>query len=178
MHKSLAALGLGEHTDEAIAAYRADYTSRGWAMNALFDGIAELLADLRTAGVRLAVATSRRSHRPADPRPFRRYRALRVIAGANLDGARSAKTDVLAHALAQLHPLPETVVMVGDRSHMTSKARPSTASPPWWPGGATARPTSSTTTPPSHTWRRSTNSAGCSVSTLGRLTLGRLTSAA
>lgn len=118
MHKSLAALGLGEHTDEAIAAYRADYTSRGWAMNALFDGIAELLADLRTAGVRLAVATSK-----AEPIArqildhFGVIEHFEVIAGASLDGARSAKTDVLAHALAQLHPLPETVVMVGDRSH-------------------------------------------------------------
>ncbi len=33
MHHTLAALGLGDRVDEAVAAYRADYTSRGWAMN-------------------------------------------------------------------------------------------------------------------------------------------------
>ena len=59
MHTTLAALGLGDRVDEAVAAYRADYTSRGWAMNTVFDGVTELLTDLRDAGVRLAVATSK-----------------------------------------------------------------------------------------------------------------------
>ena len=59
MHHTLSAMGLGEHTDAAIAAYRADYTTRGWAINSLFDGIGPLLADLRAAGIRLAVATSK-----------------------------------------------------------------------------------------------------------------------
>ena len=59
MHHTLASMGLGDRTDEAVAAYRADYTTRGWAMNSLFDGIRALVADLRAAGVRLAVATSK-----------------------------------------------------------------------------------------------------------------------
>jgi phosphoglycolate phosphatase len=118
MHHTLSQLGLGEHTDAAIAAYRADYTSRGWAINSLFDGIGPLLADLRAAGVRLAVATSK-----AEP-TARRILAhfgldglFEVVAGASVDGLRSSKTDVLAHALAQLRPLPERVLMVGDRRH-------------------------------------------------------------
>ena len=40
-----------------------------------------------------------------------------MIAGASPDGSRKAKVEVLAHALAQLEPLPERVLMVGDRSH-------------------------------------------------------------
>ena len=59
MHVTFAAMGLGDRADEAFAAYRADYTTRGWAMNSVFDGIPALLADLRAAGVRLAVATSK-----------------------------------------------------------------------------------------------------------------------
>jgi phosphoglycolate phosphatase len=58
MHHTLRRLGLGEDTDAAIAAYRADYLTRGWAMNRLFDGIPALLDDLQSAGIRLAVATS------------------------------------------------------------------------------------------------------------------------
>lgn len=118
MHHTLSALGLGEHTDAAIAAYRADYTTRGWAINSLFDGIESLLADLRDAGVRLAVATSK-----AEP-TARRILAhfgldghFEVVAGASVDGTRASKADVLAHALAQLQPLPERMLMVGDRRH-------------------------------------------------------------
>jgi phosphoglycolate phosphatase-like HAD superfamily hydrolase len=118
MHLTLAGLGLGERADDAIAAYRADYTSRGWAMNSLFDGIPQLLGDLRAAGVRLAVATSKAeptARRILDHFELAEY--FDVIAGATVDGSRSAKADVLAHALGQLHPLPERVVMVGDRAH-------------------------------------------------------------
>lgn len=118
MHHTLAALGLGDRADEAIAAYRADYTSRGWAINELYDGIAELLADLRAAGVRLAVATSKVE--PTARRILEHFGIagyFDVIAGASPDGARAAKADVLAHALAQLQPSGERVLMVGDRSH-------------------------------------------------------------
>jgi phosphoglycolate phosphatase len=118
MHQTLRALGLGALTDEAIAAFRADYTTRGWVLNEVFDEIPELLADLRSAGVRLAVATSK-----AEP-TARRILAhfgldghFEVIAGASPDGVRSTKADVVAHALGQLDPLPEHVLMVGDRVH-------------------------------------------------------------
>ncbi len=40
-----------------------------------------------------------------------------MIAGASVDGTRAAKADVIAHALGQLQPLPERVLMVGDRRH-------------------------------------------------------------
>lgn len=118
MHHTLRELGLGDRVPEAIAAYRADYADRGWAMNTLFDGIAEVLADLEAAGVRLAVATSKAE--PTADRILRHFGIaghFEVIAGATLDGARAAKADVVAHALAQLEPLPERVVMVGDRAH-------------------------------------------------------------
>jgi phosphoglycolate phosphatase len=118
MHLTLTAMGLGGRADDAIAAYRADYTTRGWAMNRLFDGIPALLADLRAAGVRLAVATSKAE--PTARRIIEHFGLgdhFEVIAGASLDGARSSKADVVAHAIAQLEPLPMHVLMVGDRAH-------------------------------------------------------------
>jgi phosphoglycolate phosphatase len=118
MHLTLGSMGLGDRADEAIAAYRADYTTRGWAMNSVFDGIPALLTDLQAAGVRMAVATSKAE--PTARRIIEHFGLgdhFEVIAGASPDGSRSSKADVLAHALAQLGPLPERVVMVGDRSH-------------------------------------------------------------
>ncbi|MDR3662429.1 MAG: HAD-IA family hydrolase [Mycobacterium sp.] len=118
MHVTLETMGLGDRADEAIAAYRADYTSRGWSMNRMFDGIEELLADLKAAGVRLAVATSKSE--PTAQRIVEHFgidEHFEVVAGASVDGTRSAKADVVAHALAQLAPVPDRVLMVGDRSH-------------------------------------------------------------
>lgn len=118
MHHTLAALGLGDRADAAMAAYRADYTTRGWAMNSLFDGIVPLLEDLRAAGVRLAVATSKVE--PTARKILAHFGLdgyFEVVAGASVDGTRAAKSDVVAHALQQLEPLPERVLMVGDRRH-------------------------------------------------------------
>ncbi len=118
MHDTLASMGLGAHTDAAIAAYRADYSTRGWTMNSLFEGIAPLLADLQAAGVRLAVATSKAeptARRILDHFALDEY--FEVVAGASVDGSRSSKTEVLAHALRQLQPLPQRMLMVGDRRH-------------------------------------------------------------
>jgi len=118
MHHTLQSMGLGEQADAAVAAYREDYRTRGWAMNRTFDGIPALLADLRSAGVRLAVATSKAE--PTAHRILTHFgldEHFEVIAGASVDGLRAAKADVIKHALAQLEPLPERVLMVGDRSH-------------------------------------------------------------
>ena len=118
MDDTFRSMELGESADEAIAAFRAEYGARGWAMNTLFDGIEPLLADLRAAGVRLAVATSKLE--PTARRILAHFgleRHFEVIAGASPDGSRKTKEEVLAHALEQLRPLPERVLMVGDRSH-------------------------------------------------------------
>jgi phosphoglycolate phosphatase len=118
MEDTFRALLLGDSAEEAIAAFRAEYGARGWAINSLFDGIAPLLADLRAAGVRLAVATSKLE--PTAERILAHFgldQHFEVIAGAAPDGSRKAKVEVLAHALDQLRPLPERVLMVGDRSH-------------------------------------------------------------
>lgn len=118
MHHTLAAMGLGEQAETAMAAYRADYTSRGWKMNTVFDGVSELLHDLRAAGIRLAVATSKVE--PTARRILAHFGLdgyFEVVAGASVDGVRAAKADVVSHALQQLSPLPERVLMVGDRRH-------------------------------------------------------------
>ena len=99
----------------AVGAYRAYFDEVE-----VHEGIPELLADLRTGGARLAVATSK---------PERRARrvlahtglldAFDHVVGASDDGARRHKRDVVAEALRRLgHDAPldgAGVVLVGDR---------------------------------------------------------------
>ena len=118
MDETFHSLGLGDRADEAFRAFRAEYGATGWAMNRVYDGIPELLTDLRTQGVRLAVATSKLE--PTARRILAHFgldKHFEVIAGACPEGTRKSKADVIEHALAQLDPRPELVLMVGDRSH-------------------------------------------------------------
>jgi phosphoglycolate phosphatase len=106
---------------DAVAAYRDVYTAGNLLDNAVYPGIPECLTALRGAGLRLAVATSK-------PEPMARRivahfgldayldRGLDDVFGATLDGSRSTKADVVAHALVSLDAA-RRVVMVGDREH-------------------------------------------------------------
>lgn len=118
MARTLHSMGLGAQADDAMTAYRAHYITHGWSMNSVFDGIEPLLIDLKAGGVRLAVATSKME---TTARRILEHFGLdgyfEVIAGASSDGSRAEKADVVAHALRQLQPLPERVLMVGDRRH-------------------------------------------------------------
>ncbi|WP_456846492.1 HAD hydrolase-like protein, partial [Cellulomonas sp. P5_C6] len=108
-----------ERVGELVRAYREDFGATGMHDATVFDGVPELLVDLRAAGCRLVVATSK-------PEVF----AVPICAdhgltplvdgifGAPLDES-GTKADVIARALAaEPHaPSPATTLMVGDREH-------------------------------------------------------------
>lgn len=114
-----------DRVDEVVRAYREDFGATGMHDATVFDGIPELLTDLRAAGCRLVVATSK-------PEVF----AVPICAdhgltplvdgifGAPLDES-GTKADVIARALAaEPHaPSPATTLMVGDREHDVHGAR-------------------------------------------------------
>ena len=114
-----------DRVDEVVRAYREDFGATGMHDATVFDGVPELLADLRAAGCRLVVATSK-------PEVF----AVPICAdlgltplidgvfGASLDES-GTKADVIARALAaEPHaPSPATTLMVGDREHDVHGAR-------------------------------------------------------
>lgn len=127
MTDSLRALGLDEaQVDRGTAAYREYYAATGWAENALFDGVETMLEEVREAGSRLAVATSKNEvFAERILRHFGVADAFEFIGGASPDGNRRAKDDVVAHSLAALGIDPVEaaaggtagVLMVGDREH-------------------------------------------------------------
>ncbi|MFT3661911.1 MAG: HAD hydrolase-like protein [Gordonia sp. (in: high G+C Gram-positive bacteria)] len=110
----------GADADRATAAYRERYERLGWRENAVFDGMAALLADLAAAGRTLAIATSKFE---TTARRILEHFGLAdhfaVIAGSTADGTRRSKAQVIARALHVLGLDPKTtpVVMIGDRSH-------------------------------------------------------------
>ncbi|MCK7612196.1 HAD hydrolase-like protein [Roseibium sediminicola] len=104
--------------DRAVGFYRERYTKTGLYENTLIDGIPELLADLLESGLRLHVCTSK-PHAYAGTiiehfglRPY-----FGTVYGSELDGARSAKAELIAHILRQEALQAGETVMIGDRKH-------------------------------------------------------------
>ena len=114
-----------EQARQAILDFQTYFKRQGMFENQVYDGMAQMLSDLKKTGVRLAVATSK-------PEPF----AKRIlehfglscyfdrVCGANLDETRVRKGEVIAYALEELDLCKEKcpdwrkeVLMVGDRKH-------------------------------------------------------------
>ena len=167
MHHTLRAMGLGDHADAAIAAYRADYTTRGWAMNSLFDGIPNCSPTCDAAGVRLAVATSKAE--PTAQRILAHFgldEHFEVIAGASVDGSRATQG---RRGGARARPAGAAARPGADGRRPVPRRRGRRRARHRHRGGrtgVTATPTSTSPTPSPRwpTWRRSTTCARCSVS--------------
>lgn len=112
--------GLDEAGGErAIGLYREYFADRGLYENQVYPGVEALLQELTGRGVRLALATAK-PHVYANPilEHFDLSRYFEFVAGSELDGRRTAKDEVIAHALAGLGvEASPRVVMVGDRVH-------------------------------------------------------------
>jgi phosphoglycolate phosphatase len=108
--------GLGEATAlRAVEVYRARFAEVGLYENAVYDGIEGALAELGSRR-RLAVATSKPTvfaERILDH--FGLADAFDVVVGAELDGSRRHKPEIIGHVLGRLGV--GRAVMVGDREH-------------------------------------------------------------
>jgi phosphoglycolate phosphatase len=109
-----------QNVPAVVAAYRRYYVEDGALLHTRrYDGIAELVATLCDSGIRLAVATSK-----PEPHAIRIVRYLELdgyfttIGGDTVDGRLDSKAQVIGEVLRRLdRPPPESVLMVGDRSH-------------------------------------------------------------
>jgi len=109
---------------EGVTHYRARYGATGLFENALFPGIDAALASLVAQGIRLFVATSK-AHVFARPivAHFDLTRYFIAVEGAELDGTRADKAEVIAHVLARHGVDPAGAIMIGDREHDIIGAR-------------------------------------------------------
>lgn len=109
--------------EEAVRCYREYFSVDGLFENEVYSGIPELLEELKGAGKRLILATSK-------PEVF----TLRIldrfnlagyfdfVAASTLDGSRVHKDQVIAYALKYGEPVGSTV-MVGDRKYDVEGAK-------------------------------------------------------
>ena len=103
---------------EAVRQFRVYYNEMGGILeNEVYAGIPEMLDDLKKAGKRLVIATSK----PQAPAELvMRHFGLDVFVPEIVGGAddtRNTKGKVIAWALQELGIDPKTAIMVGDREH-------------------------------------------------------------
>jgi len=110
--------------DQALVYYREHFGTKGLFENVPYAGIGECLADLKAAGLRLYVATSKPE--PLSLRILEHFDLLpyfEAVAGSTMDEQRTKKGEVIAYALDTYALDPSETVMVGDRKHDVIGAR-------------------------------------------------------
>lgn len=104
--------------DQAVSYYRERYTSEGLFENSIIDGIERLVADLEESGRRLFVATSKpQAYAMRIVEHFDLLPHFGKVYGSELDGTRSAKSDLIAYVLEAENISSSECIMVGDRKH-------------------------------------------------------------
>lgn len=106
-----------EQTAQAVKIFRERYSKVGLFENRVYDGIPEMLERLKNGGKRLMVATSKPQVYAI--RIFDRFglsQYFEFVGGAELDGSRDYKDEVIEYVLAQTDITDRSsVLMIGDR---------------------------------------------------------------
>lgn len=108
-----------EKARQGVVYYREHYATKGVLENNLYEGIPNLLSELKQAGKKLYVATSK-------PEPFARQiiehfglsQYFEYVAGSTMDETRTKKAEVIEYVLNVANITDKShVIMVGDREY-------------------------------------------------------------
>ena len=106
-----------EQAEKMVCLYRERYSGTGIFENRIYDGVIPMLKSLKEAGIRILLATSKPEKFAkiiADHFAFAEY--FDFIGGANMDGTRTAKQEVIEYVLEACGVSDRTdLIMVGDR---------------------------------------------------------------
>jgi phosphoglycolate phosphatase len=109
----------------AVAKYREYYSVTGIFENDLYPGISQTLKTLHDKGVTLAVATSKPAvYARQILEHFSIDNYFAFVAGSELDGTRSVKSEIINYALGELAITDGAgAIMVGDREYDINGAK-------------------------------------------------------
>lgn len=113
-----------EQIECAVALFRERFSTKGIFENTVYPGIDSALAQLRTLGAVLYVATSKPrifAERVVEHLEFKGF--FRAVYGSEFDGTRSNKADLIAHILDMESLSRSSTFMIGDRAHDVMGAR-------------------------------------------------------
>lgn len=113
-----------EEASYAIEVFREYYNIYGWWDNLVYPGIEELLASLRSRGVKLVVATSKPEVTAKKVlRHFGLDKYFDYIAGASMNGSEDLKWQILNRALSAVGAEKSESILVGDRKYDAEGAK-------------------------------------------------------
>lgn len=115
-----------EEAEEAVVFYRKRYAVKGIFENRPYDGIQEMLEELKEKGYILVVASSKpENYVNRILEHFQMSSFFDEVVGATMDEKRTNKADVIHEAIRRLHvdPTQEELLMVGDKEHDILGAR-------------------------------------------------------
>ena len=108
-----------EEGELAIKYYREYFADKGLFENSVYDGVFQMLGELKKRGKRLIIATSKPE---AFSKRILEHFSLNgffdFLAGATMDSSRVKKADVIAYAMKECDISDVSdVIMIGDREH-------------------------------------------------------------
>lgn len=108
-----------EESKQAVSFYRERFSVKGLYENEVYDGVIELLQNLKKQGKVIVLATSKpEEYAIKILKHFDLYKYFDFVAGATMDGSRGEKADVITYALeiSKVDDKSKTI-MVGDRNY-------------------------------------------------------------
>ena len=111
--------GLGEEdARRAVALYREYYGREGLFVNDVYEGVYPMLSALRDAGYTLMMATGKpHEYARRISEHFGFNKTLSAVYGAEFDGTRGDKADLLRYAMEREGLRADECVMIGDRRY-------------------------------------------------------------
>jgi phosphoglycolate phosphatase len=109
----------GELYKEAIAHYRTYYADKGIYENELYEGITNVLDEIKKKGGQIALSTAKPTYfAKIILEHFNINKYFDVVVGSHLRGTRTDKKEIIFETLDQLGlPDPKNCYMIGDREY-------------------------------------------------------------